>query len=176
MIPGRITGLACPYGEWRDPDLTISRHGGVQTRFAAGAFAEAVRQQGHTRPSPYLTVDDYDHGQGADQMRLATCEAGTLLFWEDARGLWFEAQLPEHHRGVYVWELVRAGFIRHCCLGYAPAPPPAAAGDAFEVHHVPQILGLKLLLFQDPCFPVTSVAPGGGRLVMPLQPVASQRP
>lgn len=139
-----IHGLAVPFNEWVSPfddeDPMFSHTFLVRP----GAFADALAR---TDKPMRLTAFDhaYDVGRWTKSI-LASVSDGTLLYWQEPRGLMFEATINswDPRTADRVYELVKRGWITRCCLAIAAGTFPP--GTKVEITRVPSIGDLGLLL------------------------------
>jgi hypothetical protein len=94
-----VFGLALPFDTVADATL----HAGARLVFRPGCFADAI-----TRAAARLTLNHNDV--------LASQRDGTLHCWEDARGLWFAADLLDSDTGKIVRGAIITGMMTDVCV------------------------------------------------------------
>jgi phage head maturation protease len=100
-----IVGCAAPFNEWGDPTF----HHGERSWFVPGCFETAI-QRGDSR-----LLMNHQH-----DLEIASQADGTFELWQDDAGLQFGANLPINRLGELVFDGIRDGLIRACCVAVHP--------------------------------------------------------
>jgi len=139
----RIGGLGVPYGQ--------------RSHLLPGGFVEVVEQRAlaKTIGDKINVVSRMEHHP---EWLLGDVESGTLRLSNEARGLYYEVDLPNTTAGNDCYELVRTGRIRHSSMGFQSFEDEFRRDGSLLVRHLVSIRLTEVSPTAQPAYPDTSTA------------------
>jgi HK97 family phage prohead protease len=129
-----IRGLAAAHSS---PSCAWAMYGGAREMILPGAFETVCKQH-----SPGVTLSMFHLSGGA--ATIASVAAGTLHFWSDARGLWFEAgPLAASPENATAAASICQNRVRECSWRAHHSPPVSKVIDGEEFRLIRQIHSLE---------------------------------